>query len=112
MNIEQIARTAYEVKRIYGGSIGEFPRPSWEYVTKEVKKTEIDRVKFRLDNPDLTSRDIHGIWLNERIIEGWVYGKEIDQEAKAHPYLVSYEKLPVETRTKEALTMAVVKSFL
>lgn len=49
--------------------------------------------------PELTqlgeylARNIHEIWSQHRISEGWTWGEKHDAEAKTHPDLVPYEEL-------------------
>lgn len=41
-----------------------------------------------------TAADIHAVWAQGRVSEGWHYGKKYDLEKKTHPSLVPYEELP------------------
>lgn len=38
--------------------------------------------------------NVHDVWAQGRIAEGWTYGKERDDKQKTHPCLVPYEALP------------------
>ena len=40
------------------------------------------------------ARNVHDVWAQGRIAEGWTYGKQRDDKRKTHPCLVSYEELP------------------
>lgn len=40
------------------------------------------------------ARNVHEVWAQSRISEGWSYGPERDDEHKHHPCLVPYEELP------------------
>ncbi len=40
------------------------------------------------------SKNVHDVWAETRIKQGWTYGKERNDELKTHPCLVPYEELP------------------
>lgn len=39
------------------------------------------------------AKNVHEVWAEGRIKDGWTYGKERDDVQKHHPCLVPYEKL-------------------
>lgn len=40
------------------------------------------------------SKNVHEVWSDTRIKQGWTYGSERNDEKKTHPCLVPYEELP------------------
>ena len=40
------------------------------------------------------SKNVHEVWANNRIEQGWCYGKERNDTLKQHPCLIPYEDLP------------------
>ena len=40
------------------------------------------------------AENVHEVWAQKRIEEGWKYGEKRDDELRLHPCLVSYEQLP------------------
>lgn len=40
------------------------------------------------------SRNVHEVWAETRIQQGWKYGKKRDDDLKTHPCLIPYEDLP------------------
>lgn len=40
------------------------------------------------------SRNVHEVWAQTRISQGWTYGDERDDEQKTHPCLVPFDELP------------------
>ncbi len=40
------------------------------------------------------AKNVHEVWAQKRIEEGWKYGEKRDDELRLHPCLVSYEQLP------------------
>jgi len=44
------------------------------------------------------SKNVHEIWAETRISQGWIYGEQRNDELKTHPCLIPYEELPEEER--------------
>lgn len=44
------------------------------------------------------AKNVHEIWAQERIAQGWTYGEKRDDAQKHHPCLVAYEELPEEEK--------------
>ena len=40
------------------------------------------------------AKNVHEVWAEVRIAQGWTYGAERDDVDKKHPCLVPYEELP------------------
>lgn len=40
------------------------------------------------------AKNVHDVWAQGRISDGWKYGKQRDDKNKLHPCLVPYEELP------------------
>ena len=40
------------------------------------------------------ARNVHEVWAQSRISQGWTYGPERNDALKHHPCLVPYEELP------------------
>lgn len=40
------------------------------------------------------AKNVHEVWAQNRIEQGWTYGEERDDALKHHPCLVPYEDLP------------------
>ena len=47
---------------------------------------------------ELLAKNVHDIWAENRIEQGWTYGEKRDDEKKQHPCLVPYEDLPEEEK--------------
>lgn len=43
---------------------------------------------------ELMAKNVHEVWAQARMDEGWSYGAQRDDERKLHPCLVAYEELP------------------
>ena len=44
------------------------------------------------------SKNVHEVWAETRIQQGWKYGKQRNDELKTHPCLIPYEELPEEEK--------------
>ena len=44
------------------------------------------------------SKNVHEIWAETRINQGWTYGEQRDDELQTHPCLVPYEELPEDEK--------------
>ncbi|OUO18396.1 Ryanodine receptor Ryr [Alistipes sp. An31A] len=50
------------------------------------------------------ARNVHEVWAQGRIAEGWTYGEQRDDKQKTHPCLVPYEELPDAEREYDRQT--------
>lgn len=50
------------------------------------------------------ARNVHEVWAQTRISQGWTYGPERSDELKQHPCLVGYDELPEEERVYDRNT--------
>lgn len=50
------------------------------------------------------ARNVHEVWAQGRIAEGWQYGERRDDQLKTHPCLVPYEQLPESEREYDRQT--------
>lgn len=44
------------------------------------------------------AENVHEVWAETRIKQGWKYGSERNDEKKTHPCLIPYEDLPDEEK--------------
>ena len=44
------------------------------------------------------SKNVHEVWAETRIKQGWTYGEQRNDDLKTHPCLVPYEELPEEEK--------------
>lgn len=55
------------------------------------------------------SEDVHNTWCELKTEKGWVYGEELNVEAKTHPDLIPYSEL---TEEKKDLDRGTVRTVL
>ena len=59
------------------------------------------------------SKNVHEVWAESRISQGWTYGKERNDGLKTHPCLVPYEDLPeIEKDYDRNTSIATLKLIL
>lgn len=44
------------------------------------------------------AKNVHEVWAETRLKQGWKYGEQRNDELKTHPCLVPYEDLPEEEK--------------
>ena len=60
--------------------------------------SDITLPKDLLGLSELIAKNVHDVWAQNRINEGWTYGSQRDDELKQTPCLVPYEDLPEEEK--------------
>ena len=68
------------------------------YTPKPIDTTGIELPQELEQLAEHMSRNVHEVWAETRIRQGWKYGKERDDKLKTHPCLIPYEDLPEEER--------------
>ncbi|MBP9869930.1 MAG: hypothetical protein KBC53_00325 [Nitrosomonas sp.] len=112
LEIEKIAKACHEVNRAYCLSLGDASQPAWEDAPQWQKDSVILGVKLHVNNPNAGPQASHECWMDQKIADGWKYGPTKDPEAKIHPCIVPFEKLPVEQQAKDFIFRAVVHQMM
>jgi len=109
--VQLCARVCHEVLRAYAFSIGDSSLAHWYNATPEQKLAIIGDVKAHLASGlTMTAEQAHNTWLMKRKAEGWKLG-ELDPQAKRHPNIMQYNRLPREQQTRDWLFRAAVHAF-
>lgn len=58
------------------------------------------------------AKNVHEIWAETRISQGWTYGPERNDAEKKHPCLVPYEELPEEEKVYDRNTSVETLKFI
>ena len=64
-----------------------------EYIPTPLDTSGIELLPEMLELTEQIAANVHDVWAQQRIAEGWKYGKERNDERKEHPCLVSYDDL-------------------
>ena len=63
------------------------------YVPKRLETCDV-RLPEELDPLiEQLARNVHEVWAQSRMAQGWTYGKERNDALKQHPCLIPYEEL-------------------
>lgn len=69
---------------------------------KPLKRAQNERVRQILhDHAEIIAEAEHNLWMVERLLSGWRYATDRDNEGKLHPRLVPYAQLPDEEKQKD-----------
>ncbi len=58
------------------------------------------------------AKNVHEVWAETRIAQGWTYGSVRNDAEKKHPCLVSYEDLPEEEKVYDRNTSIETLKFI
>jgi ryanodine receptor 2 len=64
------------------------------YKPNPIDTTDVEIPKEIVELTEKIAENVHEVWAKSRIDEGWIYGKERDDENKTTPCLVPYDMLP------------------
>lgn len=76
---------------------------------------DTSRVELPEDLSELTermARNVHEVWAQTRIQQGWSYGPEQDDRKKHHPCLVPYDELSESEREYDRKTALETLKFI
>jgi hypothetical protein len=108
-----IARVCHEVNRAFCAYLGDNSQPTWEDAPQWQKDSAIMGVYFHIDNPNAGDSASHDSWMQQKLAEGWVYGKVKDPDASppTHHCIVAFEELPPEQQMKDTLFRSTVHNL-
>ena len=58
------------------------------------------------------AKNVHEVWAQERISQGWTYGEKRDDAKKHYPCLIPYEDLPDEEKEYDRNTSIETLKFI
>lgn len=84
----------------------------WNEVAKDIRDSCKIGVQRVMDNPDVTSEQLHESWMQTKFEQGYKYGPARNDELKEHHCLVPYHELSPHDRSKDLIFRNVVKAVL
>lgn len=63
------------------------------YVPQPIDTSAVAVPEDLMQLGEYLAKNIHEVWAQQRLSEGWVYGPMRDNDAKQHPDLIPYEEL-------------------
>lgn len=107
-----IATLAHEINRAYCQALGDDSQVPWNEAPEWQRESAMKGVHLHINNPAAGPDESHKAWMEEKLAAGWTYGKVKDAEAKTHPCLVPFNKLPKAQQAKDHLFRAAVHQAL
>lgn len=65
-----------------------------KYTPQPIDTTDVKLSKELEQLVEQMSKNVHEVWAESRIKQGWTYGEQRNDELKTHPCLIPYEELP------------------
>jgi len=84
------------------------------YIDCYVNEEELDKAAYKLspDDIEVLACIEHNLWVEERIKNGWKYGKIKDVELKTSPFLIPYDELTEDIKDLDRDTIKNIKNLL
>ncbi len=74
------------------------------YMPRPADTSEVRLPEELLPLIEEMARNVHEVWAQNRMNDGWTYGVRRDDNAKKHPCLVPYEELPESEKEYDRAT--------
>lgn len=65
-----------------------------KYIPQPIDTTDVKLPPELEQLVEKMSKNVHEVWAETRVRQGWTYGEQRNDEKKTHPCLVPYEDLP------------------
>ena len=75
-----------------------------KYIPSPINLDEVELPNDILSLVELIAKNVHEVWADSRVKEGWVHGEHKDSIKKTTPCLVPYEELPEEEKEYDRKT--------
>ncbi len=83
------------------------------YIPKPLDTSKVQLTDEIIRLTELFAANAHDVWAQQRVLEGWTFGPERNDDRKEHPYLVSYEELPESEKEYDRKTsLETVKTLI
>lgn len=82
------------------------------YIPQPVDTTSVTLPEELKPLAEEMAKNVHEIWSQTRISQGWTYGPERNDAEKKHPCLVPYEELPEEEKVYDRNTSLETLRFI
>lgn len=69
-----------------------------QYIPQPIDTKEVTLPEELVELVEAMAKNVHEVWAETRIEQGWTFGAERNDSLKHHPCLIPYEELPEEER--------------
>lgn len=83
-----------------------------KYIPKPIDTSDISLPEELNPLLEAMAKNVHDVWAQTRIEQGWQYGPKRDDNRKLHPMLVPYEDLPEEEKEYDRNTSLETLRFI
>lgn len=70
-----------------------------EYIPQPIDTSDISLPEGMETLVEQMAKNVHEVWADNRMKQGWTYGEQRNDALKQHPCLVPYEELPDDEKT-------------
>lgn len=74
------------------------------YIPKPIDTSEVRLPEDLLNLAETMAKNVHEVWAQNRISQGWQYGRRRNDELLQHPCLIPYEALSEEEKSYDRNT--------
>lgn len=82
------------------------------YIPQPIDTSNVELPKELNVLVEAMAKNVHEVWAQTRISQGWSYSSERNDELKQHPCLIPYEELPEEEREYDRNTAISTLKFI
>ena len=75
-----------------------------DYIPQPIDTSDIELPEELNPLLEAMAKNVHEVWAQTRISQGWQYGPERNDDEKRHPMLIPYEDLPEEEKVYDRNT--------
>lgn len=117
--VEILANACFTLNQDYCDAVNyDYDYKYWEDLAREDQLNYIAAVVILINKleliypqnriPEVLAKEQHDEWVKSKTEMGWIYGEEVDPEAKTHPDLVEWDKLSHTEKMKDLLFVTTV----
>lgn len=111
LRIKALSRIVHEANKAFCESLGDTSQKPWNEAPGYNHTSAMAGIKAVWDNPGITPAQIHDVWMDQKIADGWSYGETKDKEKKTHPSIIPYDQLSDCEKYKDYLVIYTVRSY-
>lgn len=83
-----------------------------EYIPRPVDTNQVKLPEELFPLIEEMAKNVHEVWSQNRLNDGWTYGPVRDDAAKRHPCLIPYEVLPESEKEYDRSTSQETLKFI
>ena len=68
------------------------------YIPQPIDTSDVELPEELKPLVEQMSKNVHEVWAETRVKQGWTYGEQRNDELKTHPCLIPYEELPEQEK--------------